>query len=74
MTTFSFEKCPVDFEAKLNDSGFVGTVGGEFQAGTDENSPWDYFAAKRDGGAPPLDYRLDSFAARCIVFDICGPP
>ena len=64
------------FEVKLNDFGFVGAVGGEFQGGTDEYMPWVYLDAKLFGGSqpkyPPLDYRLDAYAARMIVSDICG--
>ena len=64
------------FEVKLNDFGFVGTVEGEFKGGTDYYMHWDYLSAKRYGGArpkyPPLDYRLDAFAVRCIVFDMWG--
>ena len=63
------------FEVKLNDFGFVGTVGGEFQGGTEEYLPWKYRVAKRLGGSqpkyPPLDYIVDTYAAGCVVFDIC---
>ena len=65
-----------DLVVKLNDFGFVGTVGGEFKGGTDKYMPWEYLRAKRYGGArpkyPPLDYRLDAWAVCCSVFDMWG--
>ena len=64
------------FEVKLNDFGFVGVVGGEFQGGTDEYMHLDYFNAKICEGSrpeyPPLDYRLDTYAALFIVSKMCG--
>ena len=64
------------FEVKLNDFGFVGTVGGEFKGGTDKYMPWEYLRAKRYGGArpeyPPLDYALDSYAVHRIMFEMWG--
>ena len=67
------------FEVKLNDFGFVGTVGGEFQGGTDTYMHPDYLLAKFRGLArgahvtyPPLDYKLDTYAFYRIVFDAWG--
>ena len=63
-------------EVKLNDFGFVGTVGGEFKGGTDEYMPLDYRMAKRYGGSqpkyPPLDYRLDTCAVHRSMYDMWG--
>ena len=56
-------------EVKLNDFGFVGTLGGEFKGGTDKymHPKW-----KRHGRGKPLDYRLDTYAIRKIVPDMWG--
>ena len=66
-------------EVKLNDFGFVGTLGGEFKGGTDKYMHVDYFFAKLRGLArgaqpkyPPLDYALDTYAVHGIVFDMWG--
>ena len=62
------------FDVKLNDFGFVGTVGGEFKGGTDKYMHPEYRCEKRFGGSqpkyPPLDYALDSYAVQCIVVDM----
>lgn len=64
------------FEVQLNDFGFVGAVGGEFQGGTGEYMHPDYLQAKILGASrpkyPPLDYILDTWAALRILFEICG--
>ena len=64
------------FEVKLNDFGFVGPVGGEFQGGTDKYMPWEYLRAKLLGGSrpeyPPVDYRLDTWAVHRIIFEMWG--
>ena len=63
--------------SKLNDFGFAGTVGGEFKGGTDIYMHWDYYWPKRFGGSrpeyPPLDYKLDAYAAYGIVGVMWGP-
>ena len=64
------------FEVKLNDFGFVGTVGGEFQGGTDKYMHNDYWIAKyflrSHPEYPPLDYRLDTFAVHRILAPLWG--
>ena len=61
-------------EVKLNDFGFVGTLGGDFKGGTDKYMPWDYRMAKLFGGSrpeyPAQDYALDTWAVRSIMLDI----
>ena len=57
------------FEVKLNDFGFVGTVGGEFQGGTDEYLPWVYQSRLK---YVRLDYTLDTYAVRRILVDMLG--
>ena len=54
---------------KLNDFGFVGPVGGEFQGGTDKYLPPPW-AHPWDWEPPPLDYEIDTYAAHGIVLDI----
>ena len=57
------------FEVKLNDFGFVGPVGGEFQGGTDKYMPWIY---QRRHKYARLGYRLDTYAVRRILVDMLG--
>ena len=61
-----------DCVVRLNDFGFVGTVGGEFQGGTEEHMHLDYLFAKLRGEFPPLDYKLDTWAVKGIVNYIWG--
>ena len=66
------------FEVKLNDFGFVGTVGGEFQGCTEEYMHPDYSLVKLrlDHGFhdtyPPLDHKLDTWAVGRIARRMLG--
>ena len=66
------------FKVKLHDVGFAGTAGGEFQGGAVEYLHPEYLSVERAGVCrpkyPPLDYKLDAYAALRIYREVLSPP